>query len=59
MNVHPPIVFADLAEDLALEERRILLGGKGASLAEMSGLMGLPVPPAFTITTEVCRRFLA
>lgn len=59
MNVHPPIVFADLAEDLTLEERRILLGGKGASLAEMSGLMGLPVPPAFTITTEVCRRFLA
>ncbi len=30
-----------------------LLGGKGANLAEMSG-MGLPVPPGFTITTEVC-----
>ena len=30
-----------------------LLGGKGANLAEMSGL-GLPVPPGFTITTEVC-----
>ncbi len=28
-----------------------LLGGKGANLAEMSGL-GLPVPPGFTITTE-------
>tara|TARA_R110000772_G_scaffold268571_1_gene396388 strand:- start:117762 stop:120422 length:2661 start_codon:yes stop_codon:yes gene_type:complete len=30
-----------------------LLGGKGANLAEMAGL-GLPVPPGFTITTEVC-----
>jgi pyruvate,orthophosphate dikinase len=30
-----------------------LLGGKGANLAEMSN-MGLPVPPGFTITTEVC-----
>jgi pyruvate,orthophosphate dikinase len=32
-----------------------LLGGKGANLAEMSNL-GLPVPPGFTITTEVCTR---
>ena len=32
---------------------RDLLGGKGANLAEMSQL-GLPVPPGFTITTEVC-----
>jgi len=32
-----------------------LLGGKGANLAEMSSL-GLPVPPGFTITTEVCNR---
>ena len=30
-----------------------LLGGKGANLAEMASL-GLPVPPGFTITTEVC-----
>ncbi|MDD9333536.1 MAG: PEP/pyruvate-binding domain-containing protein, partial [Bartonella sp.] len=30
-----------------------LLGGKGANLAEMSNL-GLPVPPGFTLTTEVC-----
>ncbi|HXW70874.1 MAG TPA: pyruvate, phosphate dikinase [Methylocella sp.] len=35
---------------------RNLLGGKGAGLAEMGGL-GLPVPPGFTITTEVCRYF--
>ena len=34
-----------------------LLGGKGANLAEMS-VAGLPVPPGFTITTEVCRRVL-
>ncbi len=31
-----------------------LLGGKGANLAEMAGL-GLPVPPGFTITTEMCQ----
>ena len=35
---------------------RDLLGGKGANLAEMSKL-GLPVPPGFTITTEVCNQF--
>ena len=35
-----------------------LLGGKGAGLAEMSNL-GLPVPPGFTITTEVCTHFYA
>ncbi len=33
-----------------------LLGGKGANLAEMSSI-GLPVPPGFTITTEVCTEF--
>ncbi len=37
---------------------RELLGGKGANLAEMAGL-GLPVPPGFTITTEVCAHFYA
>ena len=35
-----------------------LLGGKGANLAEMSSL-GLPVPPGFTITTEVCNWYYA
>ena len=35
---------------------RNLLGGKGANLAEMSNL-GLPVPPGFTITTDVCTYF--
>ena len=37
-------------------DMRNLLGGKGANLAEMSNL-GLPVPPGFTITTEVCTYF--
>ena len=35
---------------------RDLLGGKGANLAEMSGI-GLPVPPGFTISTELCTYF--
>ncbi len=37
-------------------DMRNLLGGKGANLAEMSSL-GLPVPPGFTISTEVCTYF--
>ncbi len=37
-------------------ELRDLLGGKGANLAEMTRL-GLPVPPGFTISTEVCAQF--
>ena len=37
---------------------RNLLGGKGANLAEMASL-GLPVPPGFTITTEVCTAYYA
>ena len=35
-----------------------LLGGKGAGLAEMSSI-GIPVPPGFTITTEVCTEYYA
>lgn len=35
---------------------RDLLGGKGANLAEMTNL-GIPVPPGFTISTEVCRHY--
>ncbi|HUK08007.1 MAG TPA: pyruvate, phosphate dikinase [Stellaceae bacterium] len=37
-------------------EMRNLLGGKGAGLAEMSNL-GLPVPPGFTLTTDVCTHY--
>ena len=36
--------------------KRNLLGGKGANLAEMN-LLGMPVPPGFTITTEVCTEY--
>lgn len=39
-------------------EMRNLLGGKGANLAEMN-LLGMPVPPGFTITTEVCNQYTA
>jgi len=38
-------------------EMKNLLGGKGANLAEMN-LIGVPVPPGFTITTEVCTIFV-
>ena len=37
-------------------DMRMLLGGKGANLAEMN-LIGVPVPPGFTITTEVCHEY--
>ncbi len=37
-------------------EMKNLLGGKGANLAEMN-LVGVPVPPGFTITTEVCTEY--
>ena len=36
-----------------------LLGGKGANLAEMTSVLGLPVPPGFTITTDACRAYMA
>ena len=37
-------------------DMRNLLGGKGANLAEMN-LIGVPVPPGFTITTDVCSEY--
>jgi pyruvate, orthophosphate dikinase len=40
------------------ERSKELLGGKGANLAEMASI-GLPVPPGFTLTTEVCTAFYA
>ncbi|MEV0110071.1 pyruvate, phosphate dikinase [Nocardia sp. NPDC050799] len=36
-----------------------LLGGKGAGLAEMTGALGLAVPPGFTIAVPVCREYLS
>ena len=40
-------------------ELKDLLGGKGANLAEMTSVLGLPVPPGFTITTPTCTDYLA
>jgi pyruvate,orthophosphate dikinase len=40
-------------------ELKGLLGGKGANLAEMSSVLGLPVPHGFTISTDACRDYMA
>jgi len=39
-------------------EMKDLLGGKGANLAEMTSVLGLPVPPGFTIATTACRAYM-
>ena len=39
-------------------EMKDLLGGKGANLAEMMSVLGLPVPHGFTITTDACRSYM-
>ena len=39
------------------KDMRELLGGKGANLAEMTGI-GLPVPRGFTVTTEACINYI-
>ncbi len=39
-----------------LKDKKNILGGKGANLGEM-GRLGLPVPPGFTVTTDVCHIF--
>ena len=49
--------FGDGAAEGSAADRN-LLGGKGANLAEMCSL-GLPVPPGFTITTELCNYYYA
>src|SRR4249919_2986306 len=43
------------------ESMKNLLGGKGANLAEMAGhpKLRLPVPPGFTVTTEICTYYYA
>ncbi|MDP6697298.1 MAG: pyruvate, phosphate dikinase [Acidimicrobiales bacterium] len=58
-TVAPSIVFIDEADNLAPDQKKALMGGKGASLAVMASTLSLPVPPAFTITTEVCRSYLS
>lgn len=44
------------ALDMPLNKKKELLGGKGANLAEMTGI-GLPVPQGFTVTTEACTKY--
>ena len=46
-----------LGHEPDLAERKVILGGKGAGLAEMTEA-GLPVPPSFTITTEACVEYM-
>jgi len=46
-----------LGHEPDLLERKVILGGKGAGLAEMTSA-GLPVPPSFTITTEACVEYM-
>ena len=54
-----PLVFSfDHKHRQAPMEKKDLLGGKGANLAEMTSVLGLPVPPGFTITTDACRAYL-
>lgn len=50
------IYFFSKGESEGNSSMKELLGGKGANLAEMAGL-GIPVPPGFTLSTEVCRYY--
>jgi pyruvate, orthophosphate dikinase len=55
-----PYVFAfDHKHRRPPMEMKDLLGGKGANLAEMTSVLGLPVPPGFTISTDACRAYMA
>ncbi len=56
MNERLVFSFGSSKTAEALPNPKNLLGGKGAGLAEMSRI-GIPVPPGFTITTEVCTHF--
>jgi len=49
----------DHRHDLTFAEMKCLVGGKAANLAVMALDLGLPVPPAFTITTAACNAYLA
>jgi phosphohistidine swiveling domain-containing protein len=54
------LVFSfDHPHEVAPRARRDLLGAKGANLAEMTSVLGLPVPPGFTISTEAGRAYLS
>ncbi|MFP3900337.1 MAG: pyruvate, phosphate dikinase [Acidimicrobiia bacterium] len=54
-----PYVYAfDHRHKRPPKDMKDLLGGKGANLAEMTSVLGLPVPPGFTITTDACREHM-
>jgi pyruvate,orthophosphate dikinase len=54
-----PLVFSfDHKHRRPPMQMKDLLGGKGANLAEMTSVLGLPVPPGFTITTDACRAYM-
>jgi len=55
----PYVYDCDQLHERPIAEVTALLGGKAANLAVMAGELGLPVPPAFTVTTEACREYLA
>ena len=55
-RVHPEVYFFGAGVAEGRSDMRNLLGGKGANLAEMASLK-LPVPPGFTISTQVCNYF--
>ena len=55
----PYVYDADYPHDRPLAEVAALIGGKAANLGVMARDLGLPVPPAFTISTEACRAYLA
>ena len=51
------VIFSfDDKSAIKLKNKKFILGGKGANLGEM-GRLGLPVPPGFTISTNVCDIF--
>jgi len=57
--VGPDVVLISEPLGKSRAETVALLGGKGANLAEMTQQLDLPVPPAFVITTDVCRSHLS
>ena len=55
----PHVFDFDHRHDLPLADHALVIGGKAANIATMATELGLPVPPAFTITTSACNQYLA
>ncbi len=55
----PHVFDFDHRHDLPLADLALVIGGKAANIATMATVLGLPVPPAFTITTGACNQYLA